>query len=205
MINSPDDISKLIKNLVLPAGLTALISQDVKKHYYFGIEQIEKIIHANIIDINPEVIQSLENNTFELIKDLNEDIGNKLREILKQNIVAKQSSTRIVKEIKDLFDTTEFRARTIARTETARAYNVGALEAARKSPIKLRKYYSAVLDNRTSALCRRLAYKYDKEHSIPINQYFVDEVTGKSFLTPPGGRGIHSSHPNCRSEAIFTV
>jgi len=204
MINkTPDDISNLVKGLILPAALTTLIKEDVKKHYYLGIDYIEKIINANILDINPEVIQSLEKNTFNLIKDMNEEVGNKLRVILEQNIINNQSNTKIVGEVKKLFNTTEFRARTIARTETARAYNIGALEAARKSPIKMVKYYSAVLDSRTSKLCRRLAYKYNKKHPIPLNQYFVDDVTGKSFLTPPGGKGLNGSHPNCRSEALF--
>lgn len=205
MITNTDDIAKLLKELALPVALTEMIRQDIHNHYYLGIEGIEKLVNRNIVDVNPEVLQVLENNTFELIKDLNVETGNKLRQIIRQNILAKQSSTRIIKEIKNLFDTTELRARMIARTETARAYNTGAFEAAKKSDITKRKYYSTINDSRTCELCNRLGRKYDKEHSIPKNQYFIDDITGKSFQVPPGERDMHGTHPSCRCEAIFTI
>ena len=84
----------------------------------------------------------------------------------------------------------------IARTETARAYNFGSYAAAKKSPIKLRKYWSAVMDNRTCPICKRLNNKYNKDNTIPIDSKFVDKTSGFSGI---GG----NVHPNCRCEAIY--
>jgi len=47
------------------------------------------------------------------------------------------------------------------------------------------------MDERTSAICKRMHGKYEGI-SIPINQNFVDDETGQSFSHPP-------FHVNCRT------
>ena len=195
---TPKDIEKFIKDISLPAALTESLSRDIRLSFDFGVQNIEKLINQNILDINPEVIQFLERYNFDLVKGLNETLANQLRDTLQRGIINGDNSKVIAKEIKKVFETTKNRAEMIARTETARAYNYGAFKAAQSANVELLKYYSAVLDDRTSGICRRLSKKYSKENAIPINQDFIDDVTGNRGLFPP-----NFTHPNCRSEAIY--
>jgi SPP1 gp7 family putative phage head morphogenesis protein len=131
---------------------------------------------------------------------MNTDLANKLRDTISRNMLTgdKKNMTR---EIRDLFDSTINRAKTIARTETARAYAVGnytgAIEA-KKRGHNIKKYWQPVLDDRTSSLCRRLGNKYGKDNAIDIEKEFID---------PKGEwRGVaNPAHPNCRSDVIYFI
>jgi SPP1 gp7 family putative phage head morphogenesis protein len=191
-----DRLKIIISGLNLPSSINEIISNSIYMYYDKGVTNIETIINQNIIDTNPEYVSFLKNYSFDLIKNMNEEFKAKLQTTLERNLIEGKSYTNIVDDIKNIFDSTINRAKTIARTESYRAYNVGQLEAAKLSPIKLKKYYYAVIDNRTSPICRRLSKKYDREHAININQKFYDSVTGESWLTPP-------VHPNCRSRVIY--
>jgi SPP1 gp7 family putative phage head morphogenesis protein len=105
----------------------------------------------------------------------------------------------MTREIRDLFDSTINRAKTIARTETARAYAVGnytgAIEA-KKRGYNVKKYWLAVIDDRTCPICRRLHNKYDKDNAINVEKEFIDEKW----------RGISPVvHPNCRCDVIYFI
>ncbi|NCC99960.1 MAG: hypothetical protein EOL95_09725 [Bacteroidia bacterium] len=193
---SPEDIERFIKNISLPTALTESLSRDIRLSFDFGVQAVEKVINQNILEINPEVIQFLENYNFDLVKGLNETLANQLRDTLKRGIINGDNSRVIAKDIKKIFETTKHRAEMIARTETARAYNFGALKAAESANVELLKYYSAVLDDRTSAICRRLSKKYSKDNAIPIDKEFIDKESGWRGLYPP-------AHVGCRSEAIY--
>jgi SPP1 gp7 family putative phage head morphogenesis protein len=123
---------------------------------------------------------------------MNTDLANKLRDTISRNMLT-GDKRNMVNEIRDLFDSTINRAKTIARTETARAYAVGnytgAIEA-KKRGYNIKKYWFAVLDDRTSPLCSRLSAKYDKDNAIDAEKEFID---------PKGEwRGMtHPAHPNC--------
>ena len=195
---TPEDIERLIKNLGLPVALIAQIQRDLRISFYLGIETVEKVLDRNILNVNPLVKEHLEKYTFDLIKGMNEDLANKLRDSLRRGMMNGENSKVIAKDIQKIFKTTKARAEMIARTETARAYNTGAFEAAKASGVKMVKYYSAVLDDRTSDLCKRLANKYSKDNPIDIDAYFIDKQTSVRSLYPP-----NDTHPNCRSEAIY--
>ena len=190
-----DKIGSLV-NKQLPNSIQASVMAEVTRAYDKGIISIESVINQNIIDTNPAVLEFLKNYSFDLVKNMNEELAGKLRTAVMRNITEGKSYTQIVQDIKKIFNTTIERAKAISRTETARAYGIGQLEAARISPIKLKKYILAVEDNRTSPLCKRLSRKYNRENAIPINQRFKDNVTGDSWLTNP-------FHVNCRSDVIY--
>ena len=196
MTITPEDIERLIKGLKLPVSLVAMLQRELRISFESGVDEIEKLINQNIISINPDILKYLQNYTFDLVKGMNDDLANKLKTSLKRGIMEGKNSKEIAKNIKSIFQTTKSRAESIARTETARAYNYGSYSAANSSPIKLMKYYSAVHDDRTSALCTRLSHKYNINNPIPINNDFIDETTGGRWLFPP-------THVNCRSEAIY--
>ena len=106
----------------------------------------------------------------------------------------------MVSEIKGIFDTTLSRAKMIARTETVRAYAVGEFVGAKeaeKRGIKVRKYWMAVVDDRTCPICKRLNNKYTKDKSIPIDKEFIDTESNWRGYTQP-------VHPNCRCTIIYT-
>ena len=193
-----DRIEKLVKQLALPASVTSELSNSLSKNYYIGVESIEKLVNTNIINVSPESLDFIKKYSFDLVKGVNEDLANKLRDTLSRNLMEGGTRRDMAKDIKKIFDTTIERARTIARTETNRAYSVGQLNAAKNSPVKLYKYIITVEDDRRSLLCSRLAKKYPKEKAIPVDSKFHDDTTGESWLTTP-------FHPNERSIVVYTT
>ncbi len=177
--------------------ILSMLLPDVKKQFYNGIENVEISFNRNILDVNPEVIAFLQSYIFSNIKDLHTETANKLRATLQKGLMENKPSTQIARDIQEVLNVTKARAQTIARTELARAYSMGQLEAARASGLKAKKYVSIVDDNRTTELCRRLGRKYNKDNAIDIDAKFYDDVTKESWLAPP-------FHVNCRTSVIIT-
>jgi SPP1 gp7 family putative phage head morphogenesis protein len=196
--NLAKQVEEIIKGLGLSTVVYETVMQDISKYYYLGIENLEKMIQFNVGTINPDVLSFLREYNFNLVKDMNEDLANKLRSSISRNLMS-ADKRNMIKEIRDIFDTTQARAKAIARTESARAYAIGNYTAAKQAQergITIKKYWLAVLDDRTSPLCRRLSKKYSKDKAIGIDSYFIDDETGWRGLMNP-------SHVNCRSEAVF--
>jgi hypothetical protein len=193
-----DRIERLVKQLALPVSVTNELNISLSNNYYNGVETIEKLINMNVVQVNPESLDFLKKYSFDLVKGMNEEIANKLRDTLSRDLMEGGGKRDLQKSIRKIFDTTEERARTIARTETNRAFSMGQFNAARNSPVKLYKYIITVPDDRRSLLCTRLASKYPKENAIPVTQKFVDDTTGESWLTTP-------FHPNERSVVVYTT
>ena len=182
--------------MMLPGSIIDTINRRITISFDLGVEYIEKIIHSNIMDVNPEVLEFIKNYNFDLVKNMNDDLAVKLKDTLSRGIMEGKSSTQMTKNVRDIFDSTMERAQMISRTETARAFGMGQYAAAVKSPIKMVKYWLAVHDNRTSKICQRLSNKYSRENAIPIDRKFTDTTSGFIGLTNP-------AHINCRSEVIY--
>ena len=71
----------------------------------------------------------------------------------------------------------------------SRAQNMGHIDGARQSNLKLKKRWDAHLDNRTSEVCNHL-----DGQTIGLDEKF--KHNGQEFDIPP-------AHPNCRSTLIF--
>jgi len=105
------------------------------------------------------------------------------------------SKSEIVKSVRSVFKgSTLSQAVSIARTETTRFLGMGKLEAFKESELGLLKVPVAAMDSRTSDLCRRLNNKY-KGEGVGLDEEYVDDVTGKSFMNPP-------HHPQCRCTLV---
>jgi len=193
---TPKQIEDFIKSMMLPSSIIDTMLKQITISFDLGVQNIEKLVNQNIMDVNPEVIEFIKNYNFDLVKNMNDDLAVKLRDTLSRGLMDGKSATQMTKDVKNIFDTTMARASSISRTETARAFGMGQFAAAEKSKIKLVKYWLAVHDNRTTPLCQRLARKYDRENAIPVDRKFKDDVSGWVGLTNP-------SHINCRSEAIY--
>lgn len=122
-------------------------------------------------------------------KDLQIDI---LRSV-QDDVINKRDHKEMAKNIQEIFEGSGFsQATRIARTESQRFLMEGKLTGYMESGIPGTKAYVSVRDTNVSAICQRLDKKYSKK-GIPFDDEFVDDVTGKHALIPPG-----VSHPNCR-------
>jgi len=100
----------------------------------------------------------------------------------------------IKEEVKNIFNTTESRAKSIVRTETNRAESYGKLEGASQSELVLGK--SLVNSNPESDICKKMIAKYG-DKTIDLNEKFNVTVNGKVIedLSPP-------FHVNCKTRLI---
>jgi len=197
-VDIPKRVEEIIKETGITAGIYQLLMQSVSNYYYKGIDNIENAFQINFDSVNPRVLNFIKEYNFDLVKDMNTELANKLRDTINRNILTGDRK-QMVSEIKDIFDTTLTRAKAIARTETARAYAVGEFVGAKeaeKRGIKVRKYWMAVIDDRTSPLCIRLSKKYNRERAIPIDKEFIDiESNWRGYTNP--------AHSNCRSTVVY--
>jgi SPP1 gp7 family putative phage head morphogenesis protein len=189
-------IDNLLKDIGLPVVVADKLTKTITTNFEIGIDDIEKLIDQNILNINPKTVEFLKEYSFDLVKNINNDLREKLSSTLSRGLMQGKSVTEMKGDIKKIFKTTETRARAIVRTETYRAYNMGRLEGAKASPVKLKKYWSAVIDNRTCPICKRLNRKYSKSKSINLDRKFKDNTSGWSGLSPV-------VHPNCRCRAVY--
>lgn len=96
------------------------------------------------------------------------------------------------------------RARTIARTESIRAANVGAFEAWRQAIANgqidgalVRKFWRVSADERLCARCSGIAKAVPKR-GVPLEAYFDDPVGRQPVKLPP-------AHPSCRCYLQFRL
>ena len=170
--------------------LQSVVFKAIKDNYFKGWEEAEKQLNMNIIPDN-NAIDFINNYTFDNIKDVNADIANKLKGVFSRAFMNGESPAKIKEEINKVFDVGNTRIEAITRTESNRAANFGRLHGFQKSGIKGKKVYSAHLDHRTSALCKRL-----NGQKVDLNEDFVDPKGEWSGPVPP-------AHVNCRSSWIF--
>jgi SPP1 gp7 family putative phage head morphogenesis protein len=182
-----DLVNKFIR--ILDMGpMTDLIRSNLKKSYDKGLDDIGVQLNMNFTGF-PERFNMLERYTFENIKALQDETADKLRKELSQSLLNIESVGEMKDRVLKVMETTVDRAKMIARTEMNRAENMGHIDGARQSGLKLVKEWDAHLDNRTSPICRYL----DKKQ-VPMDEKF--NYQGQLFDMPP-------AHPNCRSVLVF--
>lgn len=191
-----------------------VIYRFVSDYYMRGMENVEEQTDKNFFP-NEMQKQFLSESVASLIKDITDQMEKNIREEIRQGILNQQSIAQIQQRIKkllkgkDLTVTTKDgekrviswkeRVKTIARTESLRAQEVGKFEAYRQSELDLRKYIDVIEDNRTSPICVQMDKKYgDKKQGIPMDKAFQVTVDGKIIkaMFPP-------FHPNCRTEVRY--
>lgn len=179
-----DRIANLFKISITPG----IIAGDVVKFYDEGLDKAGLQFEMNFTR-DPERLGLLNDYVTKNIKNLSDDTMESLRKEITQGVVNLESVSKVSERIKKVLDVTSERAKVIARTELNRAENIGHIDGARQSELKLLKRWDAHLDSRTSAICRAL-----DGQTIPLDAKF--KYDGKEFDAPP-------SHPQCRSTLIF--
>lgn len=156
--------------------------------YKDGMEKAEVQFEMNFFE-DAKRLNFLEKYAFDNIKDMTDDIANKLRQELSRGLMNLESVSALQERVQKVMDIGENRARMIARTEANRADNMGHIDGARQSGLSLVKKWSAHIDDRTSQVCKDLN---EKEVEVDNQFKWKDQV----FDSPP-------AHPNCRSTVLF--
>ncbi len=181
------------------------IKKFVKNFLEQGVDLLEKEIGANVdgVDFTTSQItkstqaKDIGNYVYELITGMNTKMTQDIRSEVSRGILNGESMSKIIKRINKVSNKIVTNAKTIARTEAARITNEGTYLAAKNASIKLRKYVSVTLDNRTSPICKRMNNKYGNiEESVPLSQKFTS-IDG-SWMTPP-------FHCSCRTALMIVT
>ena len=191
-IKSVQEVIKLLRSELEFGGIKSISDSVIENIFIGGWEKSERSLERNI-ELNKDVIEFLKNYTFGNIKGITEGIANDLRQELERGFINAESIPKLKNRVKKVFDVGENRAEMIARTETNRAENQGQLQAMKKSGVEMTKTWLATIDNRTSAICKRL-----DDQTVKLNEKFKDPRTKEEFDAPP-------AHVDCRSTIIFNV
>jgi len=133
---------------------------------------------------NPAVVKWLNDYTVELSKNLEAVNTDDLKRELAAGLDAGETMPELARRVNDIFENYDrYRAEKIARTETIRASNQGALEAYKQSGVVEKKIWIASAD--ACEACLELDGKVERLEDSFFNDDYSDGQT------PP-------LHPNCR-------
>ena len=196
-------INEVINNLVAVINVEHFREQIrafLLKHYGQGMETAELQFNMNFIpdDRTLEFLDSYVRNTMKFHTD---SLGNALRGEISRALMNGEKVSQLKKHIRDTLEDQQFtdRLKTVMRTEGLRAGNMGQLDGALQSGLKLKKYISIIRDDRTSDICLEEDRKYGKpSQAIDLDKEFIVKVDNKivRIQAPP-------AHPNCRSVIQF--
>lgn len=193
-------IASIIKYIMQAINLQRiqnLISQNIKKKYGIGMEELELKFNMNFVQ-DPEKIAFLQEYAFENIKGMTDEIAERLRKELTESIMNLESVPQLASRIKDVMNISKERAILIARTESARAENEGKMDSARQTGLKLTKYWDGTKDTRRCEYCKAMEDKYDENNTIPLDSKFKLNLNGKDFEVVQA-----PLHPRCRCSVFF--
>jgi len=184
-----------------------LIDSMISEQYVTAIKELD-----NKLDIPINLVPKTKDLTFlqdyvnENINSASDQIANDLRQEIQRGIMNKEDKKALVKRVKFLFKQKKYQTRlkTIIRTETLRANNQGTLEGAKQAEstgLKLKKWLSVIMDDRTSNICKKEFAKYGSpDKAIPLDQEFVVKVNNKTIKAQNS-----PFHCNCRSTLRIAV
>jgi len=197
-----DIVNKLVGFFSLDA-FKVNVSNFLKTNYDKSMREAELEFNMNFVPSDD--LSFLEDYAFENVKDVTDEINSDLRKVISQSVLNKDSKKDMVDKVKTSFDNKKYnnRLKMIMRTEGLRANNQAQMDSAEQSGLKLLKYLSVIMDDRTSEICKAENKKYgSKEQAIPLEDDFkVIVKVGKkvkdiSAKMPP-------FHINCRSVVRF--
>ena len=208
-IKSFSDVIRSIGRILNFDTLKSLISKATENIYNSGVNEVKDLaeksgIVTQSITANQAQVKFLSDLTFGNIKGMEADLENKLRQAIRMSIVNGEGIGKMASRVKSVFDVSENRAKTIARTESNRVENMGSLQAAKDletDKIKLKKYLLWTNDSRTSDLTKALHNKYgSEEKAIGLDKNFEIKFNklNISQQAPP-------FHPNERDQLITFI
>lgn len=193
--NILNDLANRFVKMLNVGVLTDELTNQLKKSYDKGLNEAENQFNMNFVRDELR-LQSLQKYTFDNIKDMNEDIANKLRQVISRGILNFDKMSVIADQVKQVMDVSVVRARMIARTESNRATNMGHIDAARQVGLPMVKQWIAYDDAKTSAVC-----KYLDNKTVKLDEKFTwldSKGVIHEYDTPP-------AHTYCRSTVAFKV
>lgn len=185
-----DDLVNKFMKLLNLSPISLSVSKVITENYVKGLERAELELDMNFVK-DEERLNLLKNYTFDNIKGMNDEIAEKLRKELSQGLMNLESVTKLKERVKKVMSVSEERARMIALTESNRAENIGHLDAAKQSGLKLMKQWDAQRE-RISRAGNKVPCpfcEYLDGQMVKLDGVFKDQ-NGKTFQNPP-------HHPNC--------
>ena len=168
----------------------------ITKYYNIGMEEAELNFDMNFYRY-PERLQLLEKHTFENIKGMNDEIADKLRAEMQRGFMNNESIDEMKERIQKVMNISIERAKMIASTEMHRAENMGHIDGARQSELKLVKKWSAQRERISRAgnmvpcpICEAL-----DGTTIALDDKFI-AINGAMYDNPP-------VHPHCACTLEF--
>ena len=160
----------------------------IRNEYVDGLEFAEQRFNMNFA-VDEDAVKFLQDYAFSNIKGLDDELRERLRKEITQGLINLEHPNALGKRLEAVFDFAEERARLIARTESARAQNFGALAGAKQSGLRVVKVWDSTNDLRECPVCDAL-----DGQERGLEEAFV--VDGKTFVAPP-------AHPRCRCALVF--
>jgi len=175
---SADSIKQIVMDIIKNTFFGTITSQELKFNMNF-------VPRANVIDF-------LQKSAFESVKNMTEEIANRVSQKVRQGVVEGWGITKLKKSIDEVFKKHEGRAEMIARTEVLRADNKAMYETYEQAGVEADVEWVAKIDSRTCPTCRDLDGK-----TVKLNTKF------KSFAGQ-GFEGFHpTAHPQCRCVTVL--
>lgn len=183
-----DELTKKLVKVLNADSLYAKVTSELRSKYNAGLDETGLTLSMNFLQ-DDERIKLLEDYTFENIRGMNEELAEKLRKELQQGLMNFESTSQLKERVQKALKVAEERAALIARTEMVRARNMGALDGARQSGLKLKKEWSSAGGDECPA-CKSLDGK-----KVDLDAQFSTK-DGQTALQPP-------LHPNCKCTLLF--
>ena len=194
-----DKVLNAVRKILEKTDIKSIVNSHLQKEYDQGAEAVEVQFDFNS-KRNEKNLDTLQDYTFDNIKDMNEEIANKMRKELQEASMNLETVDQMKDRVRKIMNVGENRIKAIANTELGRAENFGRLDAAKDSPLLLKKYLIMTDDNRTSQLTREFNKKYGTpEQAIELDEAFWVIYKGKEHRgqAPP-------FHPHDRDVVEFT-
>lgn len=181
------------------ARLSALFAELVKER---GEAAAAEIAREITLDMTAERIASFLRNKIELlVKGTSETTKRALQATLAEAAANQESFAEIAERVREVFERRRANALTIARTETAQAYNFAAFEAWKASGENLEKEWLTVGDELV-----RDAHASLNGKRIPMDSFFEVEHGGSlARALYPLGFGVADLDINCRCVVVAHV
>lgn len=203
------ELSKIIKNIYIDAGTVfgGKAYQMVKKQKAKEVKQMMPIGYNE--ELVNEIIQYFQLNLLnEAVLPITSTTRDQILRVLTQAQQEGVSINEIVKQLSST-DLTYNRSRLIARTETVKAANIGAVKSVNKLGYDTLKIWISAHDLRTRRLNRDTADHFHMDGvTIPMNDDFrvPDKFTGYDLMAQPGDpRGGANQVVNCRCVVGFSI
>jgi len=196
-----DFILDKFRDLMSLDPFTNKVDDLIADEYKSGLETIETQLKPNINFVAKEkTLEFLQNYVNQNLQTHSDAVGDSLRQEIQRSILNGDSIEMLKERVREVFKDKTYtqRLKTVIRTESIRANNLGRLEGAEQAAttgLKLKKWIDIIDDNVTTDICLEEHAKYGSpDKAIPLDQDFEVKVGNKTYIAqyPP-------FHINCRS------